>query len=417
MKLEVEAAVLAGDLSWDNRSAVLESFDDHPALTEGQECFAVRVGSADDGDDNDDDNDGNAEDADSQAASAGANEDDAGEASGSEAEDEPASAGHGEGAEQPSSSTARTAATAELQAHNVDQQVEAVQQMLVLARSTGQIALAADLDNRLSALLKQKKQINPDARLALRTSALQRKQELQAKATSASEQDRAARREGQAVEREIRRLDVELEQARTETASANLERVRLQQLQAVEAEQRRKRQDVMNRLRMTWAAGLALEWSRSPTAARKLLWDHGIAASVRSGRGNVDCSKPVFWPADVTNYCRLRIDANRQAYASERFEFILYNNARQATVATEVSPLDRFRKLLSRVCPRYRDVCSRWQPETILQTNAYILDLAFLEAVWRYSHAVGSAALGRRCFRCWPPTDAWIGFCGLPGPE
>ena len=56
-----------------------------------------------------------------------------------------------------------------------------------------------------------------------------------------------------------------------------------------------------------------------------------------------------------------------------------------------------------RSCPGWQDVCElRWRSNVLLERNDCIMDLAYLEGVWRYSYAVGKVfACG---IREWPPS-------------
>ena len=112
------------------------------------------------------------------------------------------------------------------------------------------------------------------------------------------------------------------------------------------------------------------------------------------------------------NYVRLQgTGTSIAAYASDKFELVLYDGKRQIASTVDLHPHDRFRRLLLKTCPRYRDACRKYPPETLFQVRGNNLDLCFLEVVWRYSHAVGEAALQHRCFLQWPPDDNWVGFC------
>ena len=75
-----------------------------------------------------------------------------------------------------------TAAAVALEAEKPGAQIQTFQQMIALAKGTGQIHVARDLENRQAAPLKRAKQINPEKRSALRTAALERKADLKARA-------------------------------------------------------------------------------------------------------------------------------------------------------------------------------------------------------------------------------------------
>ena len=78
----------------------------------------------------------------------------------------------------------------------------------------------------------------------------------------------------------------------------------------------------------------------------------------------------------------------------------------------------RTKTICQEVCLRYEQVCgARWGTAVLLQTNGSNVDLAFLESVWRYSHAVGGVAvLGPKAFVELPPQDDWTNCIGPARP-
>lgn len=175
---------------------------------------------------------------------------------------------------------------------------------------------------------------------------------------------------------------------------------------------RKEHEELMDRLRFKWASGVAEELLQAPSVEQKLLIDIAIARAIRRKLGNTDFGVLRFWSNNTSAYIRLQVAGSvSAAFASERFEWVLYENHRQIECRADINPLDRFRKLLLRCCPRYREVCSRFPPETILQSNGHNLDLAFLECVHRYSCTVGKITLKERGFVAWPPDNNWVGFC------
>jgi len=59
-----------------------------------------------------------------------------------------------------------------------------------------------------------------------------------------------------------------------------------------------------------------------------------------------------------------------------------------------------------RSCPGWEDLCeARWSTNVLLLRNDCVIDLAYLEGVWRYSYAVGKVFI---CgLRKWPPAPEY----------
>ena len=297
---------------------------------------------------------------------------------------------------------------------SLQEKIDGLRQMIAIAKATDQPSVVAFLDTRLATILRQEKTIEPKDRLALKEEALRRKQELDAKRRELVEKEEAKKKADAETSITLSKNNSLAQEAKAQRAAVDLQLFQLKT--AREKEQQESQQKAVS-WRAGWAAGLAMELLILPTPTESSCIQKGIVQSIRQKTGAKSAVKPEFWKPDTRGYVRLQcgVFGSNHVWASERFEWVLYGNRRQVDVSHDVCPVDRFRALLLKALPRYREVCVRYSPETVLQTNGFNLDLAFLESAWRYTHAVSSSALGQRAFCKWPPDDSWgASFCGPP---
>jgi hypothetical protein len=101
----------------------------------------------------------------------------------------------------------------------------------------------------------------------------------------------------------------------------------------------------------------------------------------------------------------------QKVFASEDFAFRLHNRRQPHTIpASDPPAIAKLHRLVQTCFPNYSELCSeRFSVHKLLQDNAYVADLAFITAAWRYSKC-----LGRVSFPCgvfgWPPGPAEIGL-------
>ena len=126
---------------------------------------------------------------------------------------------------------------------------------------------------------------------------------------------------------------------------------------------------------------------------------------------------PTFFQCDV-KLCRSLgklspAQGGTACYISEPFDFILFGDMRSSGAPEIVS---KFRVLIRKVCPLFEKLVEpRFLPSVLLRTNSGMVDLAFLDAVWRYSAAVGKAAFAEGLFD-WPLSGEFISSVPIAGP-
>lgn len=444
LKIDVQAAFDAGELKWENKHVLQESFDQHDPLREGEEMLPVKICGDDDAA-----HSGKGGSVPNGAAEENLDDCEEGSLSGASEVESVAEAdlvaflpegedasGIGEAGmvaahQSSSSSSAASGSTSAAKSSacvsspvvkkppgesvSLQEKIDGLRQMAAIARATDQPSVAAFLDTRLATILRQEKSIDPKDRLLLKEEALKRKQELDDRRREIVEKEEAKKKADLEASTTISKNNTLAQEAKAQRAAVDLQ---LFQLKAAREKEIQESQQRAVSLRAGWAAGLAMELLIPPPPAESTEINKGIAQAIRMKLGAKSVVKPEFWKPDTREAVRLQcgVFGTNHVWASERFEWVLYGNRRQVDVAHDVCPVDRFRALLMKSLPRYREVCVRYSPETVLQTNGFNLDLAFLEAAWRYGHAVSPSVLGKRAFCKWPPDDSWgESFCGPPG--
>ena len=146
-----------------------------------------------------------------------------------------------------------------------------------------------------------------------------------------------------------------------------------------------------------------------PEAERAKLKARCVAlGKERRGVKSHVAAPPSFWvpvPANFKNLGRFRPAQKEIVYGSEPFEWVMCNFSK--LTARSGDAILWFSKFLRECCPKYMDLFdARFGPAVLVQSNGYNLDLAFLEGVWRYTHAVGKDWFPQGLY-AWPPPDDW----------
>ena len=117
---------------------------------------------------------------------------------------------------------------------------------------------------------------------------------------------------------------------------------------------------------------------------------------------------PSFWVpvhANFKNLGRYRKAQKEFVYGSEPLEWVMCNFTKLA--AKPEDAMYYFSMFLRACCPKYMDLFeSRFGPAVLVESSGYNLDLAFLDGVWRYTHAVGKDCFPQGLY-AWPPPDDW----------
>ena len=96
--------------------------------------------------------------------------------------------------------------------------------------------------------------------------------------------------------------------------------------------------------------------------------------------------------------------AEHRVWASEEFRWFMYGKRLPCKIR-DPCPKKYFRAALDRVAPLWSELLGdRYNWASVLEARKNVLDLAFVEIVWRYSHAVGREVFPEG-LHCWPEPD------------
>ena len=141
---------------------------------------------------------------------------------------------------------------------------------------------------------------------------------------------------------------------------------------------------------------------------KQLLFDKNKLKAVREPQ-----IAPFFWKADFTIVSDRTVvpqggkppPKHNRVWASDGFMNVLFKGKHQID-CHDPSALVRLKDLLLWVTPGYTDLLGKYYHFVdVVQNRRGVLDLAFMEVVWRYSHAVGEQYYAAGLFE-WP--DAGI---------
>ena len=443
---------------------IMESFPEHSAMFEGQECLPVRHAGDDDEDDEDGDDDEDGGDGMSDGGKGGdkgsEEEDDEGE---DEDEDEGEDDGGGddgmggggvekdedmdgidsifehsspdeaagdvEGATSSSSAAAASAAAgvtaaaappaAPAQAPRSTSEIDILERALEEAKEAGFLTLAQDFTKKIAKAKKERTLKTPLAQHLRELSDMRHNAEKE-EGLKRKEQENAIKAADRGDKRKLLEAQIERDRGRRACVVAEREEKARKQKEAHDAKE--KLNDaarfqkiiahlVLKKLKQQGAV-------RSP-AARDAIKDACHSQSVRR-KGSASGSTfnlPNFYKYEGVEEIQPRVfrrvgthkDVTGSViplFASETFEWEICNSKRLYAIPD--GGVAVLTNTLGKVCPYYSDVVGqRWPAMQLLKEQDCNLDFAFLAGVWRYSRALGDS-FPEGLPNCWPPPPDYL---------
>ena len=282
----------------------------------------------------------------------------------------------------------------------------------------GDPLLEETLRKRLRTVQKKAKLNGLQPRVHIHAVSLQRKQEIM----RLREESKA-----EEVKQKELALTLRLRQAEAEIAKAKEREESRAAKAALEEEKRRKvegerlranEENKVEILRMRFAASLAgqlegylQDFSKGPERIARASKRALEAAKKKAGLDYIDV--PMFWKPNIAGMRVLKhhpriglpAKATDTLLASPEFSGWLERHK----VGKELSdPRHAFRKVVERLMPDYFTVLGgRHGVDVLLAESRQSCDLAFLAANWRYTHIVGADSY-RMGLSAWPPRDDWF---------
>ena len=443
---DIDVEISNGNLtSWWQYPDLLESYDEHSGLREGEELAEVDVVGADDDDDDDDDDGGGSEEEppeelhDAALPSHVAN---TSKTSGASCSGAKSSGGVGGGSKTSGASCsdailsggascsgatsadgascsvmsdeARQSAESSLREETSINKLQALATAADILRKAGDVAMAQALDDRLLNLQKKKLQSSEPDRLFLRSKLLERQKTRSAAQAAAAADTRKLR----LLEQEAKIQKAKADQQKGE---ARVEARKLEEAARVAA-RAAKSQSAATKLnldlcRRHWVAQTLQLWiAFFSDAARGSQRREAVVKTVRAAKKR-KAQYPVSpdpWSASkragyisiapLTTTWGKRAKASKEI-ASESLAFLLYGGKHPSAATTCESVVSRADKLIDRSMPMYNDLfVGLFSSAQLLAKHKGNLDLALFEAMWRYSHLAGGTL--QPALHAWPPTTA-----------
>ena len=282
--------------------------------------------------------------------------------------------------------------------------------------------LERQLRSRLRTLSAAEARINSPARIHVHAMHLERRQNVDMARAECKAYDAAEK--AAAITLKLRQAEAQVAKSMGKKAAAEAKMMH-ETAKSERAEQLRLRAKAnaeTDRLRLHFAAylvGRVQKYMGDTTAGSERVARAAkcaeSAAKRRTGLARIDT--PIFWEAKTAGLKALvpsgqlvRLRAKREVYwASADFAFELFG--KDNTDLDE--PLVRLRRLIERTMPKYFVVLgSRYGVDALMAESGGILDLAFVGANWRYTQVV-TAKMYRVGLCDWPPADFQSeGNCG-----
>jgi hypothetical protein len=208
-----------------------------------------------------------------------------------------------------------------------------------------------------------------------------------------------AKSAGRAAAAEARKKVAELETKRQEDKAQK------------EAEARKE--DALRHHYAAYLAGRLERYMFDPEAGaeRRRRAKDDVGRAIASRKGSRSNPIPHFWKGDrsgLRNVCNpvgasRRLVKTSNLWASPAFCHSMFKGVEPGGNEAKFA----FRKLVERLCPRFFDLfCARYGLETLIAEADRNLDLAFVAAVWRYTHIIRRERY-RAGIDYWPPRDEW----------
>ena len=273
------------------------------------------------------------------------------------------------------------------------------------------------LSNRLETLARRTKAMTSDLRARAHALQMQRHEEV----LVLREADKAREAEDKKLKAEIalRKQEAKIASAAGVAAAAEARR-KLLDLEAMKRAEKVRKEAEKEReslLRTHYAAHLADGLQRylndaDKGADRRARLRTVAAKHIAKRRGEARVGVPPFWGEskeglrNVTHvpHCKRRRGTKvADLHASPSLCELLFKRG----IIGGHEPKFAFRKLVEALCPMYFDLFHvRYGLETLLTDSRHNLDLAFVAAVWRYTHVVGKEQY-RFGVDAWPPPADW----------
>ena len=445
IKQDIDSEVSNGSLtSWWQYPDVLESYDNHRPLREGEEMAEVVIGGdgPDDDDDGDDKDDGGTEDEfpshaappshvatcseKSGASCSGAKS--AGGASSSGAKSSGgascsgANSSGGAKSSGPDSSggasccvisdEARQSAESNLLEEASTEKMEALSKAADILRKAGDAAMAQALEDRLLNLQRKKLQSSESDRVFLRSKMLER-QKARSAAQVAEAHD-AKRLRLLQEEAKIQKVKADQEKGKARVEVRKLEEAARVAARAAKTTADQAKAN-LNLCRQHWVAHTLQQWiAFFEDAALGSQRRDAVAKALSARKRKVHCPvSPDPWPASKRDgYISIappttmseKHHASKEI-ASESLAFLLYGGKHPSAATTCESVVSRAEKLAHRCMPRYHELFVGFSGVAqMLAKHKGNLDLALFEAMWRYSHVAGATL--QLALHSWPPKNA-----------
>ncbi|CAE7467252.1 pip [Symbiodinium sp. CCMP2592] len=393
---EIEDAYANGQISeWSEYENVLEPYDEHRALIEGEEAWPEEMlePTAEDGYESPDNPD---------YADKLFEEDDRA--------DEVAKLASAKDA-----ASLQEKAQKEVAVENDKKQLEQLVAMRSTMQELGDTATKNFLDQRILDVRKRQARPNEAVSVHLRAKALERRaEEAQARAEAA-----AAREKWRQLQQEQKTAELALQKAKAEKSSAQAAcKLRLEDAKlarAAEAQQRAEQSHIDQLTKMFFASRMAnrlLNWSlETGSKSEKSALACSVAKACKQKLGEKSMPVPAFLDASRKDLKMVNPNGSKsdaKIWASEAFCWRLLNHRTpESTSALHRAPCLLLDQLLRNTCPGYESLCSkRWSGRALLEESQNIADIAFLAGVFRFSAAVGVTAFPLGLHE-WPVTAAW----------
>ena len=424
--VEIQHEVQSGRLSsFSQYRDILENYPDHPPLKEGQEAFSWRIGDEDEGEDTPDEAELAAAEAEMESEPEALQEEDldfgptgapAAPSSGAEALGSEAQA-PGSEAKAPGECFEATVQSLLCDGKDLDAAERSVLKGLDAVRAAGGDQVTEELLlKRAMALRKQLASASDPAYQYLRTRHMERLQ----------------KQEQEVREQQARELDIKKLKADADIATANATKAKATgaalkthlRAKMFEAKQRvadaqaaAAKETEDSQIRQKHYAGWLAENLKKYWKGHSSLrsdFEKKAGESTRS----THCAVPQFWKENLENFRDVAarpfaIEGRRghmpPIYASEAFSWVLFGHHHQEDCKAGPDPEHAFRTLLCVVCPGYQKALGhRNSVASLIASSSRILDDAFLQGVWRYTHVMGGLKKFPEGLAQWPPDPSWL---------
>ena len=433
IKHDIDVEVSSGNLtSWWEYPHILENYDDHRPLREGEEMAEIEI--AEDGPDDDDDDgsdsENDASDGDlashvpsdpamhSCASSSAATS--SGNPTGSSVRSEkgascPILSDVGKSGASCSilSDAAQERAEGSLREDARIERMQALSDAAEILRKGGDVSMAQACETRLLNLQKKKLQASEEERLFLRSKTLERRDARVVAQAGAAKEDKRLRLLKE--EAKIAQAKAQEEKGKSRVEARKLEESTRQAARAAN-ERRNATKLHLDLCRRHWVAYALRRWEA-------FFIDATLGAQRRDNvvkQVKAALKRKAQWPmppdpwtvTKKTGYVSIapltpigeKVKRMPNEIASQPLAKLLYGGRHPSAATTCESVASRATKLASRCMPQYNDLFVGFHGiAQLFAKHKNNLDLAFFEAMWLYSYCAGATLQPE--LRSWPPSD------------